>query len=291
MRKFVVAPLFIAPLLLAACGSQSGGGESQAPGAAPTATAAAPAGTPAPAATAVTGTVKLENPNTTLQPGAKLELSLVDVSEQPGVTVNQQNIDAPKFPQAFRIPFGKSQINPAHLYVLQASMDANGRSWTTKLQQPVVTHNQPAKVDLTLVPQPTPGEKMMDAFNTAKRATGGMKVKSGTSSKIGEARSWQVFSDLHGVQFIIEQVNHNDTGFTKTEYAYRNGLPWVVVEEERPSQDATPTETTRVGWSDDGKLVLDQVEQGGKTTTVSDAKAKALHKQAENEYKRFSKEH
>jgi putative lipoprotein len=285
MRKLVVASLLVAPLLLAGCGgsSESGGSSSAA--------ASASAGTPAPAATAVSGTVTVQNPPSAITPEAKLELSLVDVTQQPGVTINKQDFNPPKFPQTFRIPFSSSAINPNDLYVLQARMQDNGRTYSTKLQQPVLTHGQPANVDLTLVAEPTPAEKMLADFENAKRQTGGMKVKSGTSSKIGESHSWQVFSDVHGVEFIIEQVNQADKGFTKTQYAYRNALPWVVVQEQMPKPDAPPTSTAKVGWDDNGVLVLNQQISGGKTGKVSDDEAKALHKQAEAEYKRFAKNH
>ncbi|HEX7370551.1 MAG TPA: YbaY family lipoprotein [Rhodanobacteraceae bacterium] len=287
MQKLAVAPLFLATLVLAGCGaSNSSGGNSSA-----TASASTAAGTPASAATAVTGTVKLADPSVQISPQATLELSLVDVTQQPGVTINKQDINPPKFPQDFHIPFSPSAINGNDLYVLQATMQNNGRTFTTKLQQPVLTRNQSAHVDLTLAAEPTAAEKMLDAFNQAKRETGGMKVKSGTSSKIGESHSWQVFSDIHGVEFIIEQVNQTDKGFTKTEYAYKDSLPWVVVQEQMPKAGAQPTSTENVGWGDNGQLVLNQKISNGKTTELSDAEAKALHDQAEAEYKRFSKEH
>ena len=285
MRKLVVASLLVAPLLLAGCG-----GPSESSGS-PSAAATASAETPASAATAVSGTVTVQNPPSAITPEAKLELSLVDVTRQPSVTVNKQDFSPPQFPQAFRIPFSSSAINPNDLYVLQATMQDNGRTYSTKLQQPVLTHGQPANVDLTLIAEPTPAEKMLADFENAKRQTGGMKVKSGTSSKIGESHSWQVFSDVHGVEFIIEQVNQADKGFTKTQYAYRNGLPWVVVQEQMPKPDAPATSTAKVGWDDNGVLVLNQQINGGKTDKVSDDAAKSLHKQAETEYKKFAKNH
>ncbi|MGN6788206.1 MAG: YbaY family lipoprotein [Rhodanobacteraceae bacterium] len=287
MRKLVVASLLVAPLLLAGCG-----GSNESGGASSTATSSpSSAGMPASAATAVIGTVTVENPPTAITPDAKLELSLVDVTQQPSVTVNKQDFSPPKFPQAFRIPFSSSAINPNDLYVLQATMQDNGRTYSTKLQQPVLTHGQSANVNLALVAEPTAAEKMLADFENAKRQTGGMKVKSGTSSKIGESHSWQVFSDIHGVEFIIEQVNLADKGFTKTQYAYRNGLPWVVVQEQMPKPDAPVTSTAKIGWDDNGVLVLNQQVSGGKTDKVSDDEAKSLHKQAEAEYKKFAKEH
>src|SRR6185437_11106579 len=255
MQKLAVAPLFLATLVLAGCGASNSSGSNSSASAAASASGA---GTPAPAATAVTG------------------------------TVNKQDFNPPKFPQAFHIPFSASAINANDLYVLQATMQDNGRTYTTKLQQPVLTRGQPANVDLTLVAEPTAAEKMLDDFNNAKRQTGGMTVKSGTSSKIGESHSWQVFSDLHGVEFIIEQVNQADKGFTKTEYAYRDSLPWVVLQEQMPKAGAPASSTVQAGWGNNGVLVLKQKISAGKTSTLSDADAKALHDQAEAEFKRFS---
>lgn len=289
MQKLAVAPLFLATLALAACGTS--GNSSSSSASASASAAASGAGTPAPAATAVSGTVKLQDASAQISPQATLELSLVDVTQQPGITVNKQDFSPPAFPQAFNIPFSASAINAKDIYVLHATMQDAGRTYSTKLQQPVLTNGQPAKVDLTLVAEPTRAEKMLDDFNQAKRQTGGMTVKNGTASKIGESRSWQVFSDLHGVEFIIEQVNQADKGFTKTEYAYRDQLPWVVVQEQMPKAGAAATSTQRVGWDNNGVVVLNQDVSGGKTTSMSASEAKALHDQAEAELKRFTKKH
>lgn len=285
MRNLVVAPIIVATLLLAACGApdqSSGESATSGPSAAPSAAA-----TPASAATAVTGTITVENPPTPITAQATLELSLVDMSKSPGVTINKQDFAPPTFPQAFHIPFSASAINPNDLYVLQATMQDGGRTYSTKLQQPVLTRGTPAKVDLTMVAEPTAAEKMLADFATAKRQTGAMKVNSGTSAKIGESRSWQVFSDLSGVEFIIQQVNHADTGFTKTEYAYRDGAPFVVVQSQSATPTGAPTSVERAGWNGDGVLVLNQKQAGDKTDTLSDAEAKALHQESEAEYKKF----
>ena len=291
MHKLAVAPLFLATLALAACGTSSNSPENSASASASASAGTSGAGMPATAATAVSGTVKLQDASTQISPQATLELSLVDVTQQPGVTVNKQDFNPPAFPQAFNIPFSASAINAKDIYVLQATMQDAGRTYSTKLQQPVLTNGQPAKVDLTLVAEPTKAERMLDDFNQAKRQTGGMTIKNGTASKIGESRSWQVFSDLHGIEFIIEQVNQADKGFTKTEYAYRDGLPWVVVQEQMPKAGAAATSTQRVGWDNNGVVVLNQDVSGGKTTTMSVSDAKALHDQAEAELKRFTKKH
>ncbi|MGH8153760.1 MAG: YbaY family lipoprotein [Rhodanobacteraceae bacterium] len=286
MLKLAVAPLFLATLVLAGCGTSHQSASSSSTAASSAEGAAA---TAAPAATAVTGTVTVPNPPTLITPQAKLTLSLVDVTRQPSATINTQDFSPPQFPQAFRIPFSASAINPRDLYVLQATMQDGGRTYSTKLQHPVLTNGQPARVDLTLVAEPTAAERMLADFATAKRQTGGMKVKSGTSAKIGESHSWQVFRNDRGVQFIIEQANQDEKGFTKTEYAYREGLPWVVVQEQMPKPNAPATTTEKVGWGNEGALVLNQKITDGKTEQLSDATAKSLHDEAEAQYKRFSK--
>jgi len=291
MQKLAAAPLFVAVLALAGCGSSTSSSSSASASASASEASASQAGAPAPAATAVTGTVKLQNPAATLAPQATLELSLVDVTQQPGVTINKQHFDPPTFPQAFHIPFSESAINPNDLYVVQATMQDNGRTYTTKLQQPVLTRGQPAHVDITLAPEPTKAEALLEDFNQTKRQTGGMAVKTGTSSKIGESQSWQVFSNQAGVQFIIMQVNDTKQGFTKTEYAYHNSLPWVMVQTHMPKPGAPATKTVNLGWGNDGVVVLNQSISGGKTTTVSDAETKTLHKQAEDVFNRFTKHH
>src|SRR6185312_11635128 len=88
MQKLAVAPLFVATLVLAGCGASNSSGNTSSSSSAPSASEAAP---PAPAATAVTGTVKLQDATAAVTPQATLELSLVDVTQQPGVTVNKQD--------------------------------------------------------------------------------------------------------------------------------------------------------------------------------------------------------
>ena len=286
MQKLAVAPLLLVSLALAGCSA------SNSPGNASASTSAAPVESSAVAApitaTAVTGTVTLDTQGVVIQPDAKLTLTLVDVTQQPNLTINAQVIPAPTFPAAINVPFQASAINPSDLYNIQAVMQNGDRTWTTKLQQPVLTRNQPADVKLVLSVEPTAADKLLAAFAKAKAQTGGMKVKQGTASKIGQARSWQVFSDARGVEFIIEQVNVADKGFTKTEYSYSNGMPWVVVRETMAQQGGPVTSTEKVGWDENGVVVLNQLISGGKTMTISADDATALHHEAEAQHKQYT---
>lgn len=286
MRKLAL-PLFIASLLLAGCNAPSGTGASSASAAASGSAAASDVAAPI-TATAITGSVTLDTQGVVIQPDAKLTLTLVDVTQQPNLTINAQVVTAPTFPVTINVPFQASAINPSDLYNIQAVLQNGDRTWTTKLQQSVLTRNQPADVKLVLSVEPTAADKMLAAFAQAKAQTGGMKMKQGTASKIGQARSWQVFSDDHGVQFIIEQVNVADKGFSKTEYAYRNNMPWVVVRESMAQQGGPVTSTEKVGWDENGVVVLNQLISGGKTTTVSADDATALHHEAEAQHKQYS---
>jgi putative lipoprotein len=274
MRKLVL-PMVISGLLLGGCGSSSNN---------------APQTQQAPAPRAVTGTVTLADPSVQVAPDAKLDLTLMDVTQQPGVPVNSQTFAPPQFPQQFNISFNPAQIKQADIYVIEAQMQNGGRVYSTTLQTPVLTHRAPAQVDLKLIAEPTAADKMLSDFKTMQGRIGGMKVTQGTSSNDQAAKSWQVFSDKDGVEFIRQLVDHGDKGnYTSTDYAYRGGHPWVVVQEIRPKKGAPVQSTDRVGWDENGSLVLNQHEENGNTTELSHDAASALHDQAEALHNQFSK--
>jgi putative lipoprotein len=281
MRKLVL-PLAIAGLLLGACSGQSNNEGSD--------TANTSQAQQAPAPSAVTGTVGLADPAVQVTPQAKLDLTLMDVTQQPGVPVNSQSFAPPQMPQQFKIGFDPKQIKASDIYVLQASMENDGRVYSTTLQTPVLTHGAPANVNLQLVAEPTAADKMLSDFKTAQGRIGGMKMTQGTASNDQASRGWQVFSDKNGVEFIRELVDKGDKGnYTSTDYAYQNGQPWVVVQETSPKKGAPLSSTDRAGWDENGELVLKQHDENGKTSELSRDAAKALHDQAEALYKKFNK--
>lgn len=275
MRKLVL-PLAVAGILLGGCGqSANNTGEAQ---------------PQAPAPTAVTGTVALADPGAQVAPDAKLDLTLMDVTQQPGVPVNTQSFAPPHFPQQFSIRFNPKQIKQADIYVLEAQMQNNGRTYSTTLQTPVLTHNAPAQVSLKLIAEPTAADKMLSDFKAMQGRIGGMKVTQGTSSSDEAAKSWQVFSDKNGVEFVRQLIDHGDKGnYTSTDYAYQNSRPWVVVQETRAAKGAPVQSTDRVGWDDNGAIVLNQHEENGQTSELSHDAASALHDQAEALYNQYSK--
>jgi putative lipoprotein len=280
MRK-LVAPLVAAGLLLGGCGSPSQQGQGAPSSSGPASAASAPS--------SVSGTVTLQHPPSPPSPQAQLQLTLVDVTQQPGVPVNSQTYRDPKFPLQFKVDFKPSQIRSGDIYVVQAEMHDNGRAYTTNMQPPVLTHGAPAKADLVLTAVPTPAEKMLADYKQAEARIGGMKVTSGTALSPDISRGWQVFSDNHGVEFIRELVDAGDKGFTSTDYAYKDGLPWVVMQQKMPKKGAPPQTVDRAGWDDNGSLVLQEQVNNGKTGTLPESTAKALHQKAEALYKEFNK--
>ncbi|AND70541.1 hypothetical protein ATSB10_30870 [Dyella thiooxydans] len=288
MRKVIWSLVSVTALALAGCNSstqspQANGGPADA------ASAAAPQ-----ANNKVTGQITLREP-AQLSPQAKLEVSLVDVSAAPTDANGDATAAVPNapivtktispvgsFPVSFELDFDPAKINPNNLYVVKAHMVDGDRNYEMPLQAPVLTKGASNQVSIQLVAQQTPAEKDLAAFEDLKKQIGGMKIKSGTKLEKDASRGWQVFRRDGQVQFIREQVDYGDKGFTDTDYAYKAGKPWVAVQQKKSSKDAKTGSTEQVSWDVDGKPVLHQVLSGGKTSDLSDSEAASLKSQAEN---------
>jgi len=107
-----------------------------------------------------------------------------------------------------------------------------------------------------------------------------MKVKSGTKLDADASRSWQVFRQNNDLKFIRELVDSGAKGFTTTDFAYRNGKPWVAVQQTKANQNAKSSAIDRAGWDDNGNLVLKQHEVNGNVQVLDDAAAANLQKEA-----------
>ena len=282
MRSIVLSLMSVAALALAGCNSSSDSSpKAAADGTAP---AAAPANI-------VSGTVSLRDATQTVSGNAKLDLKLVDVSTQSAAPLAAKTIQPLTLPASFQLEFTPGDVNPADIYVVQAVVTDGDRRFTQALQTPVLTKNAPsANLAIQLVSEMTPGEKELAAFTTVQKNIGAMKVRSGTAlASDKESRGWQVFSKGNDVQFVRELVDYGDKGFTSTDFAYKGGKPWVIVQQKKSSKDAKPSSIERAGWNDAGELVLKQSEAGGKVDTLSDDEANSLRKSAEDMYSRVSK--
>ncbi|WP_426285945.1 YbaY family lipoprotein [Luteibacter sp. E-22] len=277
MRRIFLSLASVAALALAGCsgGSDNNGQQAAAGGS----DNAAPAN-----ANAVTGTVALRDAGAQLSPDAKLELKLVDVSAEGSQPLASKTIQPVTLPQQFQLDFNPSDLNPNDMYIVEVSLQDGERHYSSPLKTPVLTKGAKNVANIQLVGEATPGEKELSGFNSVKKNIGGMKVTQGTALKEGESRGWQIFKKGNDVQFVIELVDYGDKGFTSTNYAYKNGKPWVIVQEKKPSKDGKPTSIERAGWNDAGELVLKQDEAGGKVDVLSDDAANDLKKQAEAMY-------
>lgn len=279
MRRLVWSLMSVAALALAGCNSSDssqpaaqGGGESapaaSAPGQQPT------------KANAVSGTVALRDAGGQVSPQAKLELKLLDPSQEATPLASKTIDPVASLPQSFELEFNPADVNPNSMYIVQAVLTDGDRRYTAPLQSPVLTKGAGNQVSIQLVGEQTPGEKELAAFTSVQKQIGGMKITSGTKLDDKVSRGWQVFREAGEVKFIREQVDYGDKGFTNTDYAYKDGKPWVVVQQKKASKDSKPSSTERASWNADGALVLKQQQAGSKIEALADDEAASLQKQA-----------
>ena len=273
MRSMVWSLVSVAALALAGCNSSNAPTEQGGNNAAA-----------AKAANTVSGTVNVRGGNA-LAPDAKLVVNLVDVSstdEAGAAPLASKTIAPVQFPQTFELTFNPADVNPADLYVVKAEITGGDRQYTMALQAPVLTKGAPSQVSVELVPEQTPAEKELAEFQMLQKQIGGMKISNGTKLEKDVSRAWQVFRASGAVQFIRARADYGDKGFTSTDFAYKDGKPWVVVQQKKADQSAKPSSTETAGWDKDGNLVVKQVASGGKTDTLGDDEAASLKKQAED---------
>jgi putative lipoprotein len=276
MRSVVWSLMTVAAVALAGCSNSSDSSSTNA-------SDGAPASAPAAQATNVTGTVSIRGD---IKPSAQdsLDIKLVDVTAQGSAPLATKTISpATTFPQQFELDFSPANVVPNDMYVVEATLTDGDRHYTMPLQAPVLTQGHPnSNIAIELMPEQTPGEKMLAAFQNAQKQIGGLKRSSGTKLEPNASRAWQVFRDGLEVKFIRELVDYGDKGFTSTDYAYKNGKPWVVQQKKMPSQNAKPTSTDTAGWADDGTLVLKTHDAGGNSDSLSDSDAGNLQQQAKD---------
>lgn len=275
MRRILLSLASVSALALAGCGGGSDNNGQQ---------AAAGGSDNAAPANAVTGTVTLRDAGAQLSPDAKLDLKLVDVSAQGSQPLATKTVQPVTLPQQFQLDFNAADLNPDDMYIVEVSLQDGERHYSAPLKTPVLTKGAKNVANIQLVGEATPGEKELNGFNSLKKNIGGLKMTQGTALKEGESRGWQIFKKGNDVQFVIELVDYGDKGFTSTNYAYKNGKPWVIVQEKKPSKDGKPTSTERAGWNDAGELVLKQNEAGGKVDVLGDDAVATLKSQAEAMY-------
>lgn len=276
MRSVVWSLMTVAAVAVAGCNNSSN----------PSSTGTDSTEANAPAAVAahsVTGTVTLRG-GITPSPQGKLDISVVDVTAQGSAPLATKTIaPATTFPQSFALDVNPANVATNDLYIVQAQLTDGDRHYTMPLQVPVLTKGNPtANVNIELAPEQTPGEKLLISFQGVQKQIGGMKRTAGTKLEPNASRAWQVFRDGGQVKFIRELVDYGDKGFTSTDYAYKDGKPWVAQQQKKSGQTAKPSSVDTAGWGDDGSLVLKTHEAGGSSSALSDSDAQNLQQQAKD---------
>ena len=283
MRKTVLSLMSVAALALALAGCNNASHPSQqADSAAPASSNTAAAAT-AQIPNEVSGTISLRAGTPAPSANATLVLNLVDVSSTAvgSAPLASKTAPAGSFPQPFTLTFNPAEVKPNDLYVIQANLTDGDRKYSMPIQAPVLAKGSKNDgVTIELVAEQTPSEKVLADFAEAKAQIGGMKISHGTKLEANDSRGWQLFRQAGEVKFIREEVDYGDKGYTSTDYAYKNGKPWAIVQETKANRDGKPSAIDRAGWSDDGTLVLKQHEVGGDVQALDDAAAATMKKQA-----------
>ncbi|HKT27640.1 YbaY family lipoprotein [Dyella sp.] len=276
MRSVVWSLMTVAAVALAGCNNSSNPSSS-------TDTGNTEASAPAGPAHSVTGTVTIRGGGTPSQQ-SKLDISIVDVTAQGSAPLATKEIaPATTFPQSFELDFNPANVATNDLYIVQAQLVDGDRHYTMPLQAPVLTKGNPTtNVKVELTPEQTPGEKLLAQFQGVQKQIGGMKRSAGTKLEKDASLAWQVFRDGGEVKFIRELVDYGDKGFTSTDYAYKDGKPWVVQQQKKSSQNAKPSSVDTAGWGDDGSLVLKTHEADGNNSPLSDSDAQNLQQQSKD---------
>ncbi len=280
MRKMVLSLMSVAALALAGCSNAPNPSESTgsaAPAAAKTASAAPQI------PSQVSGTITLRAGTPAPSSNATLVLNLADVSSTAtgSAPLASKTSPAGAFPQPFTLSFNPAEVKPGDLYVIQATLTDGDRKYTMPIQAPVLAKGSKNDgVAIELMAEQTPSEKILAEFAEAKAQIGGMKISHGTKLEANDSRGWQLFRQAGEVKYIREEVDYGDKGYTSTDYAYKDGKPWAVVQETKASRAGKPSAIDRAGWSDDGTLVLKQHQVGSDVQALDPAAAGTLKKQA-----------
>jgi putative lipoprotein len=236
-------------------------------------------------ANSVSGTIMLREPRA-LGDNARAELKVIDVS-QPATPLAQITVEhANRPPIAFNMPIDVSAVDPLRTYAVNAVLIDGERRYMPVLEYPVLTKKaQSQGIQIIVAPEPTPAEKMYEAYKQAYAQIGSLKSISGSSETPTSTTAWDAFvsnGKVKVVREITSIVNDKaeETGRVTTKIAYQNDKPWVVVKEESSGAGMRPFAITKVGWDESGTLVLKDKLANGQASEASAAEAKTLYDHA-----------
>lgn len=285
MRKTVLSLMSVAALALAGCNAPDS--SQQAGNAAPASSKSANGNAAVPSE--VSGTISLRAGSAQPSANATLVLNLANVSSNAvgSPPLATKTSPAGSFPQPFKLSFNPADVKPNDLYVVRVLLTDGDRHYSMPIQAPVLAKgSNNDSINIQLVAEQTPAEKTLAAFNAEKKQLGGMKVTNGTKLEKDASRGWQVFRKDGQTAMILELVEYTEKGknFTSTYYAYKDGKPWAIEQESKPSRDGKTIATDRAAWGDDGQLVVKQHQVGSDVQDLDADAVASLKKQAEAIY-------
>lgn len=279
MRKTVLSLMSIAALALAGCNAPNSSDQTN------TGSQASSNSAEAKIPNEVSGTISLRAGSPQPSANATLVLNLANVSSSAAGAppLATKTSPAGTFPQPFKLTFNPSDVKPNDLYVVQVILTDGDRHYSMPIQAPVLAKgSKNDAVNIQLVAEQTPAEKALAKFDAEKQQLGGMKVSNGTKLEKEDSRSWQVFRKDGVTQMILELVEYTAKGknFTSTYYAYKDGKPWAIVQQAKPSRDGKTISTDRAIWGDDGQLLVKQHQVGSDVKELDADAVASLKKQA-----------
>lgn len=262
-----VATALAAMVAVGGCNSSNQPTSPAAPSAAPAkpAQAAVNVGSP------ITGTASLREPMN-IGEGARLEIKLVDVA-MPDIVIaaSTENVSGQP-PFRFSLPFDPAKIDRTRTYVINGLLFDGDRRFIPALQSPVLTGGAGNTVEIVLNAEATPGEKVKEEFIKLKAHIGGMKRIQDSYLDGDLSVAWDGFVDASSkVRFM--RVN-SETGEGET--AQRSNVEYAFVDDKPMAILKKNSGNTRVGWDENGQVVLSE-RAGGE---VSADEAKAFHADA-----------
>lgn len=238
-------------------------------------------------ASSISGTVMLSEPRE-LSNQARVELKVVDVKQPTNPLAQIVIPGANRPPIQFTLPIDPHQVDPKGTYAVDAVLVDGERRYLPVLQSPVLTDTKhTSSVQIIVKAEPTPAEKMFDEYRKAYAQVGNMKQISGSSMGETSSTAWDAFLSNGKVHLVREITDlDNDKGRITVKMAYHNDKPWVVVKEESATGATRPFSTSKVGWDDNGQLVLKERMANSQLSEVSADEAKQQYAQAQQAFNR-----
>ncbi len=213
----------------------------------------------------INGTVNLRVP-AEINPGAKLSVKLVDVA-QPELVLAEasQDVTGPP-PYQFTLVVDPSGIDRTRVYVVNVLLVDGERRYVQALQSPVLTGGAGSNLEVVLNSEATPGEELKDEFNKLKSHIGGMKRIQDSYLDGDLSVAWDGFVEA-GNKLRFMRVN---TELGDGDKAVRDNIEYAFLEEKPMAILKKGRITTRVGWDENGKLILNE-RSGGEGVSDEDA--------------------